>query len=250
MVRQGIGANVALSLGVLLALSGPALANINLEWRPATSEALVGQTIDIRLYAVSDVDDADQSIGAISAVMSWDPAHLELQENINNGPYFWLLSDFPQDGQADGLNDTWRDGNAVYKAWRLLNPDPPAWATDDGLLVTTMRFVALAETRSTELVFIEAYSEQSFTVVLHGLVPGTVVTGTLAPASVSILPCGSLGDVNGDCNVDLADYAETESCLLGPDGGLLVPECEDADSDGDGDVDLWDFAVLQASSTG
>ena len=72
----------------------------------------------------------------------------------------------------------------------------------------------------------------------------------MTPASVAILPCGSLGDVNGDCDVDLTDYAELEPCLSGPDGGPLAPECEDADSDGDGDVDLWDFATLQASCSG
>ena len=57
----------------------------------------------------------------------------------------------------------------------------------------------------------------------------------------------------GDCNntgaVNLVDYDDFESCLSGPGGGLLAPECNCFDVDGDEDVDLFDAAEFQDSFT-
>jgi len=54
-----------------------------------------------------------------------------------------------------------------------------------------------------------------------------------------------LGDCTGDRRVDLDDHKVFASCLSGPDGGLIAPECECADTDLDDDVDLKDFTTLQ-----
>ena len=53
-------------------------------------------------------------------------------------------------------------------------------------------------------------------------------------------------DINGDGQVDLADYAKLAECLTGPNGGI-APTCSAADLDGDQDVDLGDLAILQYS---
>jgi len=53
-------------------------------------------------------------------------------------------------------------------------------------------------------------------------------------------------DINGDGQVDLADYAELESCLTGPGGGI-TQTCPAADLDFDDDVDLADFGKFQHS---
>jgi hypothetical protein len=70
---------------------------------------------------------------------------------------------------------------------------------------------------------------------------------------------GLYGDVDGDRDIDLDDYAMLADCLNGPiiassigvqplftgSDGALSPECEPADFDADGDVDLNDFAEFQ-----
>ncbi|UCC31343.1 MAG: hypothetical protein JSU86_03520 [Phycisphaerales bacterium] len=57
-----------------------------------------------------------------------------------------------------------------------------------------------------------------------------------------------------DCNsngwVDLVDYDEFEECLSGPDGGLVLPECNCFDLDGDNDIDLLDVHKFQGAFTG
>lgn len=245
MFQRRDGRALAASVAGLLALSTQALANVNLEWRPEWQAVLIGQTVDIRLYAVSD-DETNQSIGAISAILSWDPDFLELVDIENNGPYAWAFSGFPS---LSYLNDDVLDGDAYYTAFMAL-VGGPAYATPDGLLVATLRFVALKETSVTKLSFITWDGGDFYTRVLDGIIPGLIVTGTLGSAWVSILPCGSLGDLDVDCDVDLVDHSEFESCLTGPYGGPLEPECEAADLDGDGDVDLFDVGIFQASYTG
>ncbi len=51
-----------------------------------------------------------------------------------------------------------------------------------------------------------------------------------------------IGDLDGDCDVDLADLA----ILLANYGTTGGAEPEDGDLDGDGDVDLADLATLLA----
>jgi hypothetical protein len=53
------------------------------------------------------------------------------------------------------------------------------------------------------------------------------------------------GDVTGDGQVTLSDFATFPDCLSGPGGGYNQPDCEDFDFDVDGDVDLDDFRSFQ-----
>lgn len=57
------------------------------------------------------------------------------------------------------------------------------------------------------------------------------------------------GDLDGDDDVDLADYELFGECVSGPEGGLM-PGCEGADLDYDSDVDNADFAAFQRLFTG
>ena len=246
MIQRRYWMGLAALIGGMLAFSTHVSANVNLELRPAIQEVLVGQTVHIRLYAVAD-GETDLSIGSVNTILSWNPDYLSLtpeEENEDNGPYTWLFSGF---SSASDLNDTYEDGDAYYTAWMQLGI--PATATPDGLLVTTLIFTALAETPPTDLVIIPQLGNLHSRVT-DGDTAGVDVTGTLGSASVTILPCGFLGDLDSDCDVDLLDYADFAFCLNGPDGGLVDPRCESADLDGDGDVDLNDVGIFQAASTG
>ena len=57
-------------------------------------------------------------------------------------------------------------------------------------------------------------------------------------------------DCNSDGWVDLIDYDDFDECLSGPEGGLLLPECNCFDLDVDRDVDLSDVARFQVEFTG
>jgi len=206
---------------------------------------LVGETVAIGLYAVSD-DGNEQTSSAMNVILDWDPDALELVGVINNGPYSWLFSGFTDDSGLDGLNDSFLDGDALYTAFGQLGD--PAVVTADGLLVTTVEFVALAESPATTITIPEERGLFTRSRVCDGEVPGLEVQGTLGSTTITIV--GEIsGDCNGDGQVDLDDYVVFEACLLGPDGGL-AEGCECLDFDDSGSVDLQDFAAFQTFFTG
>ena len=229
---------VSCPLAFLIALATPASALINLEWRPDTQTVLVGATVDIGLYAVSDDPEMDQYILAMDVILNWDPDSLELVGVDNNGPYDWLFSGFPV-GDVDGLNDTFADGDALYTALGQLGAG--AWATPDGLLVTTFQFTALAETPGTSLTIAEDAGSYTHTAIWGS--PGLDVHGTLGTATVTIGPCGT-GDADDDGDVDLVDLASFQTCFAGS-GSTPEPICGCRfDFEPDTDIDFADFEEL------
>ena len=221
----------------------PALGLIDLEWRPAAQAVLVGETVNIGLYAVSDDGETNQSISAMDVILAWDPEFLELTGNVDDGPYDWMVSVFPNDSGADGLNETWADGDALYIAYA--RGGEPAWATPAGLLVTTIQFTALAEAPETVLSIPEQAGYYTETVIYDGQIPGLGVQGDLGSAVVTVLSEPPPGDCDGDLDVDLDDYITFNGCLGGPDSDHGGGACDCADLDGDEDVDLSDFAGFQ-----
>lgn len=77
-----------------------------------------------------------------------------------------------------------------------------------------------------------------------------------APLVVDACPdCpGALGDGDGDCDVDLEDFAAFQACYTGPVGPSFPPAyevgCDCLDQDGDGDVDPGDLVGFVGSMTG
>ncbi len=246
-----------------LALPSVAAANVNLEWRVPSQTVRVGETVEAGLYAVSD-DETDQPFLLLSVILGWDATVLELIGKIDNGFPSWFGSNFYNDVGLDGLNADcgpdvfcdpytflpFNDGDAVYKAF-LLSPNPDLQATPEGLLVTTILFTALAPTPGTELQILETAGKKSSTHVSDAGDGGTeIVTGTLGSITLLIAACGTRGDFDGDCRVDLEDIFDFGACLNGPGGGSVTPECEAALFDDDDDADLRDIAAFQREFTG
>jgi predicted outer membrane repeat protein len=90
--------------------------------------------------------------------------------------------------------------------------------------------------------------------------PDTIDTGAGAPPIVDQgayeFHTAISGDLDGDCDIDLADFDFLSECLAGPDITTPPPGCDPehftrADLEGDdGDVDLADFATFQQSFGG
>ena len=57
------------------------------------------------------------------------------------------------------------------------------------------------------------------------------------------------GDIDGDADVDLADYLAFQACFQGS-GAVVADECGPADLDFDGDVDLADLLIMQGVFVG
>jgi hypothetical protein len=160
-------ASCGLMLGLFAvgAATSPAGAAIRLEWDPNLQAAMVGNVVNVGLYAVSDGNPTpNQSMSSIDMILAWDPSYLQLIGVTNNGPYGWMQSNFPNDSGLNGINNTWADGNAFYRALaQFAVPPNPAWATPTpGLLVTTFRFLALAETPSTMITIPPEYFGPNF----------------------------------------------------------------------------------------
>ncbi len=189
-IRWTLGTAVLAVAAFAAAASGGVTPPVNLELRPAAQTALVGQTISVEFYAVSSTSVA-APVASIDAILNWDPAYLKLTGHVDNGPYPWLSSGFPNDSGLDGLNSPFgpvpaNDGDAYYRAFR--NFSAPALATPTGLWVTTLTFEALAETPSTLITIPPAAGLFTRTFVVDGIVAGREITGTLGFTKITIVP--------------------------------------------------------------
>ncbi|MCA9249792.1 MAG: hypothetical protein R3E58_01080 [Phycisphaerae bacterium] len=238
-------------IGVVLAstslLGGKCFAGIiDLEFRPSLQVVAPGETVNVGLYAVS-VDETDDVISVMDVVLTWDPAILSLQGVVNNGPYNWLSSGFPFNA-IGGLNVDLTDGDATYTARSRFAPQPSAMATSNGLLVTTIQFVAVAESSTTTLSIVESIGIATTKVV--GDIPGFDVHGQLNGATFVVQSCTD-SDPDDDGDVDLVDFAAFQQCFGVSSIDQFAIDCLCSfDSDNDGDIDLTDFDSFAAGITG
>ncbi|MBN1511764.1 MAG: hypothetical protein JXB13_07100 [Phycisphaerae bacterium] len=58
------------------------------------------------------------------------------------------------------------------------------------------------------------------------------------------------GDFDGDCDVDLRDFAMMQACFRDDDGEMPGTACELGDFDGDGDLDIADWLLFADEITG
>ncbi len=79
----------------------------------------------------------------------------------------------------------------------------------------------------------------------------TAFAGSAWVAEQSVLVASDVPvDFDGDCDVDVLDYIEFESCASGPDVPQNDPACADAKLDAGDDIDQDDFAVFQRCYSG
>ena len=211
---------------------------VDLEWRPMNQNVVVGEIVEIGLYAVSSDGVSDVTMSVIQVVFEWDPDSLTFLNIDNNGPYDWGASGLPN--EFCGINDTWTDGDALYLASIPFLADP-ALATPEGLLVTTFRFQATSETLVNQIDIVLTGNLLCDSMVLHGKIPALHISGDLGFARVRVTDTPyTPGDGNSDQMIDLFDFELFQACVTGPNGGLL-PDCHFFDFDLDLDVDLIDF---------
>ncbi len=168
-----------------LCICQAAVADINVEFRPANQSVEIGATVEIGVYVVSDSAE-NQLMAAAQIIVGWEPAHLRLIGLSQAGATPLLSSSFPRPDPY-GINEAQppQDGTAMYVG--LARLQEPVAATPEGTLLTTLLFEALSETPSTPVQALEsAGNPPGETIIFDGVTPNTDVTGTLQGANVIV----------------------------------------------------------------
>ena len=169
-----------------------ASANVNLEFRPVASTINLGNTAQIGLYATWDGSGLGQTASAIEVAFGWDTSFLSLLGLDGTGGATLISSGFPAAGSG-GLNEAAvpADGDGFYLAFASLGT-PIDTTVAGGALVTTFLFQGLNLTPGTPIdMLASAGSPVVETRVFDGVIPNTVVTGTLSGTSITIVPAPS-----------------------------------------------------------
>jgi hypothetical protein len=166
------------------ASAGARADRIDLSLEPAAQTALVNDVVEIDLLVSSD-DDQGRLFAALEAILDWDLVYLDLLgvDDSGAGYPFGPANHFMPD--PDGINDDLHDGNALFIA--LAAPGGEATAPPEGMVVTTLRFEALAETSGTVVSFLPEMGAHGVTRVRR--LDLSDVTGDItSTATVTIIP--------------------------------------------------------------
>ncbi len=234
---------MAVSCGQAIAGGGLVETNVFYEWRPSVVLAQPGETIDFGLYAVSEDGKSTESISATDVILVWDVDFMEFIQFIDNSPYDWFTTGFPNDSALDGLNNDLDDGDFIYSSFAQFFGGF-AEATPEGLLVVTMRYTTGSLTLGTDIEVAATRGNFSQTAILSGDIPGLDIKGRLPTARIRVTtePYPA-GDSNEDGAIDLLDYGDFYACTLVT--GEFPFECRFFDYDVDRDVDIMDYAQFQ-----
>lgn len=176
-------------------------AAINLELRPSFQSVLVGNTVSVDLYAVSD-SAFNQTFSGVEVILNWDTTFLSLMGDDMTGSVLTVGS--PRlGGDPYGFNTDLSDGDAIWIGWASFVA--PASATPSGAFLATFNFMALAATSPDTLINLPTTDSPNTggsttsTLVASGSTPGLNVVGSLSGAVVQInVPApGALGMLIG-----------------------------------------------------
>jgi hypothetical protein len=193
----------------------------NLSLSPAQTNAAVGDVVELAILA-SAQDDQPTEIGALDALVVYDPAVLKLLGNDQTGAgYSWFVVGFLTD--PDNINASIEDGDAKFTA--LSQITLPATATSPpGLQVTTLRFEVLAASAGTSVSFAPTIGSFGETKVLDFFVSGLNITGDISSMATVVVA----GAPTQYCGGELAtcpcsnDGAPGEGCRNSTGSGALL----------------------------
>jgi hypothetical protein len=125
-----------------------------------------------------------ETISALDAILDWDPGFLSLQGVSNPGGQ-WLSSAFLPD--PDGINADLTDGEALYTALAAGSPPSHPFVPPD-LVVTTIEFIALAETAGTIVQLTPSAGDFGHTRVFGAGTQNDITGDISGTATVVIIP--------------------------------------------------------------
>jgi hypothetical protein len=197
------------------------------------------------LYAASLDAVADAPLAQIDVIVTWDPAEISLLGNVDDGPHTWLFSGFPDDSAGDGLNDTFADGDALYRAVAV--DGDPALATPAGLRVTRFDFQSLVAGAEVQIVMQPTAGSATVSRVLSADVVDLDVLSSLDEVAVILSDPGDMncnGTLNG-FDIDPFVIALTDPAAY----ATMFPDCTiwNADANCDGVINGFDidpFVIL------
>jgi hypothetical protein len=196
----------------------------------------------------------DQSVGVRFTPdrdYTLDRVSLWFMNNDGSGQHHALVTITLRNDNHDGQVSI--PGDTVYETWQFnvsaVGWDPQLEVMDSAthpLLEAGLNYWIVAESDS------PPFNDGVWNIAAHGsgFMANTDLDGEWYPGSMSAVTCtivegtsasDLLGDLDGDCDVDLADLA-----ILLANYGTSGADPEDGDIDDDGDVDLADLAALLA----
>ena len=164
--------------------------SVELFFTPSEPTVQVGDMLELGLV-VRSLNAFEAPMSGLNAILSWEPGFLAFAGKVDNGPYNWQGSSFPDDSVLDCLNCVMCDGDLFYEAISQFLPEPPGIAPPsdtEGLLVTTFVFEALAPTTGTILSTPLTLGQYSRTQVVSGTVPALDILDRVTPATITIVP--------------------------------------------------------------
>lgn len=192
-LSKSVGAVAALMIASV-AQAGGTGPLINLEFRPSFQSVNVGSVVSIGVYASTAI--STRSLASYDLIFSWDPTFLQLTGVDNVGAVPMAANTFFNAAATGGINESVppADGTGMLTGFAIPGPANAPVATTTGILLTTLKFNALALTPSTPLTILtSAGTPTKFSMVVDGQEANLDVTGTFSNAAVQIVPAPAAG---------------------------------------------------------
>ena len=198
-------------------------ATVNVGYSPPAQIVGTGDVFEIQLV-VSSNGPGSQPFAALDALIGYDPTKLMLLDFDKNdaGASFFVQGFLPD---PDGINLSIEDGLALFTALAPPGNPVPAPETPGTLVVTSLVFIALAETEATNVVLVPNSGSFGETRVLLG--PSEITGDTSGIAVITILPEVGACCLGG-CGCEIS--GEKECALKG--GVWQGPDTDCAESNG------------------